>query len=134
MLEESQTNYDYCIGMTSFLLILFAISISLLVALSVDRYWAVCHPISYFNHRTCSYQNWIIFLCFVIGFSSGILPVFGWNSGEFHNNCNFVQLSNFKYLLFCSCCVLISTCVIIVLYSLIYKSIVVRVRLIILFS
>lgn len=108
--------------MTSFIFVMFGININLLVALSANRYWAVCHPTSYFTSKENGYQKWIIFTSVSIGFCLGSLPAFGWNSGYFDGACYLLDLVSFSYLFLCCSWTLASSIVIIVLYGLIYKS------------
>lgn len=108
--------------MTSFIFVMFGININLLVALSANRYWAVCHPTSYFTSKENGYQKWIIFTSVFIGTILGILPAIGWNSGYFDGACYLVDLVSFSYLFLCCSWTLASSVVIIILYGLIYKS------------
>lgn len=60
------TNLYACLFSLSLLVVLCTISIFCLVAVSVDRYWAILHPMAYSrNVRTktaiCKYENFFFF-------------------------------------------------------------------------
>jgi len=89
---------------------------------AIDRYWAICDPVSY-HVRTNRVTKIIIFFCWLLGGITGFL-LFGWNSGMSAERCDLRTIVDFNYLLFV--CVLIgfvATLVILVLYLLIYRAI-----------
>jgi hypothetical protein len=99
-----------------------------LTAVSVDRCWAVCHPVTY-HVRGTAITKIIISFCWVFGIFFGFLPVFGWNSGHFENKCDLRVIADFNYLLFiCVAIAFLSTLVIIVLHIRIYRAILLQVR------
>jgi len=51
--------------------------VNLQVALSLDRFWAVRFPISYFQSKVYGYKKWTILICVLLGFSIGSLHSFG---------------------------------------------------------
>lgn len=94
-----------------------------LLAVSVDRCWAVCHPVTY-HVRSRTVTKVIIVLCWIFGTFFGFLPTFGWNSGEFNNKCDLRVVADFNYLLFvCVAIAFVSTVAIIILYLRIYCAI-----------
>jgi hypothetical protein len=94
-----------------------------LLAVSVDRFWAVCYPVTYHVKSTSSTKIIIIF-CWIFGILFGFLPVFGWNSGHFDNKCDLRVIADFNYLLVvCVAIAFTSTVIIIVLYALIYRAV-----------
>lgn len=116
-------DFKLCVILNSFLLSVFAVSMFSLLAVSVDRCWAVCHPVTY-HVRSRTVTKIIIFFCWTFGTLFGFLPAFGWNSGEFDNKCDLRAVSDFNYLLFiCVAIAFMSTIVIIVLYLRIYCAI-----------
>lgn len=116
--------------MTSFIFVMFGISINLLVALTAHRYWAVCRPTSYYVHKQAGHIKWVIAVCVSIGVVVGTLPAtIGWNSGVFDGKCFLMDLISFGFLYLCCIWTLGATTIIIVLYGLIYKSISDYVRL-----
>lgn len=94
------------------LLAMFFITINLQVVMSVNRYWAVCHPLSYYVHKNSGYKKRTIAFCVTLG----ILEV-----GS--------QLVNHKvfHILF-SLWVLMATTAIVTCYVFILKSLSLRVR------
>lgn len=106
--------------LNSFLLSVFAVSMFSLLAVSFDRCWAVCFPITY-HVKGKARTKVIISLCWIFGIVFGFLPTFGWNSGKFENKCDLRIIADLNYLLFvCVGIALMSTTGIIVLYLLIY--------------
>lgn len=64
------------------------ISINLLVAISVDRLWAVCHPKSHQTHEHCGHKKWIIAGC--IGAAAVLIirpPVPDWKRSFYKYGC-----------------------------------------------
>lgn len=100
---------------------LFGVLLLLTVALSADRYWAVCHPISYFKNENSGLKLKIIVLSSVIGIFSGSLPALGMaNSAT--TTCFFIEVLGLKYLIICVAWSMGSCVAIVTFYSLIYKS------------
>lgn len=106
--------------MTSFSVSLFAASILSLVAITIDRYFAICHPIA---HRV-SYERFsgkfIIICCWTIGILFGIFPAIGWKNSNYEGDCIGAAIYGSGFLI--ACCIFTSapTSIMIVLYSLIY--------------
>jgi ABC-type multidrug transport system permease subunit len=116
-------DFRLCLLLNSFLLAVFAVSMFSLLAVSVDRFWAVCYPVTYHVKSTSSTKIIIIF-CWIFGILFGFLPVFGWNSGQFDNKCDLRVIADFNYLLVvCVAIAFTSTVIIIVLYALIYRAV-----------
>lgn len=104
---------------------IFTISINLLVAISADRYWAVCQPISYHVLKSSGYKKWIIAGCVVIGMVIVSPPILGWKKGCFSKGCFYDKtyakmFDHLDYWIYWTCC---ATAAIITLYGLIFKSI-----------
>ncbi|XP_022244802.1 adenosine receptor A2b-like [Limulus polyphemus] len=94
-------NFGGCMTMLSLLVVLCTISILNLLAVSVDRYWAVLHPFSYQKMMTGRAVATIILGCWFLGTTIGFLPLFGWNSGpETSGRCFFAQVMNYNFLVF----------------------------------
>lgn len=99
-----------------------------LVAVSVDRYWAICRPVTYHVRSTTTTKIIIVF-CWITGFLFGFLPMFGLNSGKLNNECDLRAIVDFNYIL--GICVTVApSCaiIIIVLYYRIYRAVVNQVR------
>lgn len=125
-------NYVYgttCSVVTSIIMMLFTILINLLLALSADRYWAICHPLSYFKSDKSVIQKWVILFCCLIGICGGIPPMFGYGLNKDNLNepsCNIKDIYVFEYVILTCVYTLSATSMVIVFYSLIYKAISVR--------
>jgi 7 transmembrane receptor (rhodopsin family) len=76
------SNFHFCVGLLSLSLVFFAVVIFTLLAISVDRFVAVCFPIVYRTKFTKKTTKITIAVCW---FASLIetLPVLGWNSSLF---------------------------------------------------
>lgn len=118
-----------CLGIISFLLGILSVSIFSLVAISLDRYCAICHPILY-HKRTGSLKATkpIIAICWLLGIL-GYFPLFGWNVGMRENKCHPSVVLSFEYIMFlCVAAAFVPATAIIVIYSLIFKEINVQVK------
>ncbi|XP_046830963.1 adenosine receptor A3-like isoform X2 [Vespa crabro] len=76
------TNLHACLFTVSVLVVLCTISIFCLVAVSVDRYWAILHPMGYSRTVRTKTAIGIICVCWITGTLVGFLPLFGWNAGK----------------------------------------------------
>ncbi|KAH7638193.1 7 transmembrane receptor -like protein [Dermatophagoides farinae] len=88
-----------CIIMLSLLIILCTISIMNLVAVSLDRYWAILHPLDYHKRISEKTALAIICACWLIGSLIGLLPLFGWHN-EYNDRCYFIPTMNYNFLMF----------------------------------
>lgn len=117
-------NLHACLGTITILVALCTISIFCLVGVSVDRYWAILHPIKYSKNvstRTAisEYFSFVFFLhesnliffiyfiseiislCWIAGSIVGFLPLFGWHQAkEGDQACLFVEIMDYSYLVF----------------------------------
>lgn len=117
-----------CLALNSFLLSVFAVSMFSLLAVSVDRCWAVCFPVTY-HVRSTTTTKIIIAFCWIFGIFFGYLPTMGWNTKEFWNGkCDLRVIADFNYLLVGVGIALISSLSIIALYLIIYCVILKQVR------
>lgn len=91
-----------CLFMLSTLLVLCTVSIFCLLAVSVDRYWAILHPLRYSRVMTARIARRIILVCWVAGTLVGLLPVMGWynTTNEYEEVCFFVEVMSYNYLVF----------------------------------
>lgn len=122
-------NIQTCIWMASIMLVMFTTIINLQTALSVDRYYAVCHPLTYFVNKESGYRKRIILACAFLGIMFGLWPALGWNSGIMKYGCYVMDVLSSSYSLFLTTWSLGCTTTIIVFHVLIYKSIKENVRL-----
>lgn len=123
--SELDNSFDLCIWMTSANIVLCLILINLLVSLSADRYWAVCHPMFYFQYKNSAYRRWVILMCVALG-SIGAVPLV-WNNKS-SNTCYVIDVLSFGFLFLCCFWTLTSSAIIITFYGLIYKSLANHVR------
>lgn len=121
-------NFVMCLTFISFLLGILSVSIFSLVAVSVDRYLALCHPIFYRQSFYARATKRIIGICWFLCII-GLFPLFGWNTGTFvDNRCHPSIVLSFGYIIFLSITVsCIPTTFIVVIYFLIFKGIIMQV-------
>ncbi|XP_063821946.1 adenosine receptor A2b-like [Ostrinia nubilalis] len=93
-------NLYACLFTVSLLVMLCTISIFCLVAVSVDRYWAILHPMCYSRNVRTKTAIVIISVCWVAGAGVGLLPLFGWHAAESAPGCYFVDVMDYNYLVF----------------------------------
>lgn len=105
---------NLCLWTMCFLMGLLTVSILQMTFVSVDRFWAICYPISYHTRSTRLTQI-IIVLCWISGMAFGLSPLIA-NKSE--KNCT---LSNF-ILIPLNILSSILTVIIVVLYTLIYRA------------
>lgn len=118
-------DFHACLATTSLLLILCTGSIVSLVAVTVDRFWAIVMPLSYpavmtpFAARTVISAAW--FLATVVG----LLPIFGWNRGApTQPGCFFTKVTDPRYLVFLYFGTIVSPSVFMgLLYAIIYRTV-----------
>lgn len=116
------THLYTCLFTISLLVVLCTISIFCLVAVSIDRYWAILYPLAYSrNVRTKTAISKsidklqkilhnlimifvfivIISFCWLLGSLVGFLPLFGWHAAKEQNQpCMFVEVMDYNYLVF----------------------------------
>lgn len=94
-------NLHACLFTVSLLVVLCTISIFCLVAVSVDRYWAILYPMAYSRNVRTKTAIGIISMCWMAGTIVGFLPLFGWHADVEHNaSCLFVKVMDYNYLVF----------------------------------
>ncbi|XP_060812444.1 adenosine receptor A2b-like [Bombus pascuorum] len=95
------TNLHACLFTVSVLIVLCTISIFCLVAVSIDRYWAILHPMGYSRTVRTKTAIGIICVCWIAGTLVGFLPLLGWNAGKKSNEkCIFTEVMDYDYLVF----------------------------------
>lgn len=105
--------------------VFFAITIGLVVAMAIDRYWAVCHPISYHNSCSFGFQKWAVFTCVLAGLLPiiiGSIPQLSWKN-ENITSCRIVEILSYGLLTYVSCYIFGAAFIIIILYGCIYRSV-----------
>ena len=113
---------------TSSLLGIYIVSIFSLVAVSIDRYIAICHPLTYRKIICTRTTSVIIGVCWVLGMI-GFIPLLWWNVGSQMDRCRPVNILDFYYIIFlCIFVSIIPTAIIIVIYILIFHKIITQVN------
>ncbi|XP_017142730.1 D(1C) dopamine receptor isoform X1 [Drosophila miranda] len=123
-------NLHACLFTVSLLVVLCTISIFCLVAVSVDRYWAILYPMAYSRNVRTRTAIFIISMCWVAGTIVGFLPLFGWHADVAHNQeCLFVEVMDYDYLVFLYFATIITPALLMLaFYTHIYRVIIKQVR------
>ncbi|XP_017131842.1 uncharacterized protein LOC108149009 isoform X2 [Drosophila elegans] len=123
-------NLHACLFTVSLLVVLCTISIFCLVAVSVDRYWAILYPMAYSRNVRTRTAIFIISMCWVAGTIVGFLPLFGWHADVQHNQeCLFVEVMDYNYLVFLYFATIITPALLMLaFYTHIYRVIIKQVR------
>ncbi|XP_058817835.1 uncharacterized protein LOC131681138 [Topomyia yanbarensis] len=122
-------NLYACLFTISLLIVLCTISIFCLVAVSVDRYWAILHPMAYSRNVRTKTAIVIISLCWLAGSIIGFLPLFGWHETPQVDTCLFLKVMDFDYLVFLYFATIITPALIMLaFYAHIYRVIVKQLR------
>nr|WHQ35470.1 green adenosine sensor AdoLightG [synthetic construct] len=69
-----------CLFIACFVLVLTQSSIFSLLAIAIDRYWAISSPARYERKMTPKAAFIIIAICWVLSFAIGLTPMLGWNN------------------------------------------------------
>ncbi|XP_030761547.1 5-hydroxytryptamine receptor 4 [Sitophilus oryzae] len=94
-------NLHACLFTVSLLVVLCTISIFCLVAVSVDRYWAILHPMGYSRNVRTKTALVIISICWFAGSFIGFLPLMGWHQDRPNSvDCFFLTVMDYNYLVF----------------------------------
>lgn len=112
-------SFHGCLTMLSVLIVFCTISILNLVAVSVDRFWAILFPLNYHSkmsskstranqsvtqldaHPAGQAAGGIIVSCWIAGALIGFLPLFGINNGPVDSGeCLFIPIMSYDFLVF----------------------------------
>ena len=94
-------HFRLCLVINSVLMLLCTGSILSLVAVTVDRFWAVVRPLSYAADMTRRRALVVIAACWTTATVIGLLPAAGWHAGEPRQpRCFFMEVMDFRYLAF----------------------------------
>ncbi|GAB6026359.1 hypothetical protein CHUAL_012563 [Chamberlinius hualienensis] len=88
-----------CLVTITTLIMLCTISIFNLVAVSVDRYWAILYPLQYSRCMTGKMAIGMIICCWVLGVFTGLIPFMGWRA-PLTTQCHFTKVMDYDYLAF----------------------------------
>lgn len=92
-------HYTVCIFLQSIIMVLGTASIFMLVSVSIDRYWAIIHPLSYKVRVTDWVVCGIISFVWIVSIAIGFFPMMGWNKG-YYPECFFLEVMDLSYLVF----------------------------------
>ena len=93
--------FHLCLVMNSILMLLCTGSILSLVAVTVDRFWAIVHPLTYAGDMTKRKAKLIICGCWILASIIGLLPAAGWHRCRpSQPRCFFMEVMDFRYLTF----------------------------------
>lgn len=95
-------NYQLCLYLTCTSVFLCMTAIISLIAVTVDRYRAICHPIAYRSATGTFSTKCIVGLCYALGLLIGFLPALGWRNEEFNGKCFILTTMPFDYILLCT--------------------------------
>ncbi|XP_074595626.1 adenosine receptor A2b-like isoform X1 [Brevipalpus obovatus] len=95
-----KNDFNGCLTMLSLLVVLCTISILNLVAVSLDRFWAILYPLNYHSQMSSRAARIIIISCWILGALVGFLPLFGWNQGKKGPECYFLRIMDYGFLVF----------------------------------
>ncbi|XP_055912342.1 uncharacterized protein LOC129946244 [Eupeodes corollae] len=123
-------NLHACLFTVSLLVVLCTISIFCLVAVSVDRYWAILYPMAYSRNVRTKTAIGIISMCWVAGTIVGFLPLFGWHADVENNaSCLFEKVMDYNYLVFLYFATIITPALLLLaFYAHIYRVIIKQLR------
>jgi len=116
-------HFRLCLFMNSILMLLCTGSILSLVAVTVDRFWAIVRPLTYAVDMTGRRAQVVIACCWTTATVIGLLPAAGWNAGEpVQPRCFFMELMDFRYLAFVYFATIVAPSLFMaVVYIIIYK-------------
>ncbi|XP_070496853.1 adenosine receptor A2b-like [Chironomus tepperi] len=100
--QEIEMGHYSCLCMISTVLSTFSISKLSILAITIDRYRAVVHPLPYRLVRKSPPINSILF-CWITGITIGSLPLLGWRDNSLdhiEDRCTFSKIKSTSYFLF----------------------------------
>lgn len=94
-------NFYACLFTNSFVVALTQSSIFGLLAVALDRFFAVTRPFKYRRVATSKCAIMILLATWVLAFIIGLTPLFGWNMGEpEHGYCIFTEHIDLRYMVY----------------------------------
>ncbi|XP_041638957.1 adenosine receptor A1-like [Cheilinus undulatus] len=102
------TQFYTCLFLSCLLLIITQSSILSLLAIAIDRYLRVKIPTRYSTIVTQRRAYVAVFLCWILSFLTGIVPMTGWNNLDTHRNlsssssivCEFITVMRLDYMVY----------------------------------
>ncbi len=115
--------YIGCLVMNSMIIILTQISIFGLLAIALERFYAIAYPLHYNDKCTMRTATTVITATYLGGICVGILPGLAWNMTATYNNvCAFTAVISMEYMVYFNFfgCVLLPLTIIFIVYIYIY--------------
>ncbi|XP_002734583.1 adenosine receptor A1-like [Saccoglossus kowalevskii] len=115
-----------CLLMNCFVIIMTQSSIFSLLAIAIDRYFAVISPLEYRSMLTGRRALVVILITWFLAFFIGLVPVMGWNLGTPPApRCYFTEVIDMKYMVYFNffLCVLTPLILMIIIYIRIFRKI-----------
>ena len=112
-----------CLTVNSIIVVLTQISIFGLLAIAIERFYAIKSPFSYTNNCNGKLSLIVIVISWIAAILVGIVPLFGWNNGDMGSKlCSFVEVISFQYMVYFNffVCVLVPLIFIFLIYCYIY--------------
>lgn len=124
-----EINQAACRFLTTSMLVLLSSLILQLVTVSIDRYWAICHAVSY-RKKNSSFDKFGVASCWLFGILAGLLLVIFHHDQEcrLHSISDQRRINYFNMLAFV---IIGATIAILIIYGCIYRSLKKQVTLII---
>uniref|UniRef100_UPI0037E7EEFD adenosine receptor A1-like n=1 Tax=Semicossyphus pulcher TaxID=241346 RepID=UPI0037E7EEFD len=102
------TQFYTCLFLSCLLLIITQSSILSLLAIAIDRYLRVKIPVRYSTIVTQRRAYVAVFLCWILSFLTGLVPMIGWNNRDAHRNlsissnivCEFTTVMRMDYMVY----------------------------------
>lgn len=112
-----------CLTVCSLQVMNYGLSMGSLVMLSLDRFWAINYPISYFG-RDSRTMTLILALSWIPHVVVGLLPLLGWNRIEKHESlCKMTEVFDSKMIYLCNFQIVLHWFILIIVNSLTFVAI-----------
>ncbi|KAJ8043580.1 Adenosine receptor A2a [Holothuria leucospilota] len=100
--KRPRDRFHLCLFMNSFVVFLTQSSILCLVAIALDRYFAVTRPLRYRRVATGRRALAVILLTWIVAFFIGMVPLFGWHkpSSSRTIECDFMEIIDMNYMVY----------------------------------
>ena len=122
--DRPYNSFMGCLTVNSMIVVLTQISIFGLLAIAIERFYAIRSPFSYNNNCNGKLALVVISVSWVAAILVGLVPLFGWNNGNSGSViCSFVDVISYEYMVYFNffVCVLGPLVLIFLIYCYIYK-------------
>lgn len=122
-MSDLQQDRIICLWLTSVEIALGTVSFVSITAVSIDRFFAICHPIKYHKRNNPMKTKSAVLFCWLLGII-GFLPALGWNSGKYENKCDPRVILSLSYVIFlCISVAIIPTIILAVAFFMVFRKI-----------